>query len=181
MALQGTPWCPIPVTRAAARTLHRALEGPLSLPSSLSACAVAVWPGSEMERGRCYGVRGIDGFPLITPVQTGGSVFGGSREQNHLCVCGVGCSRPTAVSAIVICFQTSFGSCCRLISQSHERLLTASFPLWGRFVASFFLCLLSEAGFLLSVAYPDENEQNSCFNNRVLIGSTREFVGLPHP
>lgn len=181
MALHGTPQCPLPVTRAAPRTLHWAVEGPLSLPSSLSACAVALWPGSEMQRGRCYRGRGIDGFPLITPVQTGGSMSGGSREQKHLWVCGVGCSRPTAVSAIVICFQTSFGSCCRLISQSHERLLTASFPLWGRFVASLFLWLLSGAVFSLSVAYPDEKDQNYSFNNLVLTGSTREFMGLLHP
>lgn len=35
--------------------------------------------------------------------------------------------------------------------------------------------------FLLSVAYLDENEQNYYFNNLVLTGSTREFMGLPHP
>lgn len=118
MALRDTPWCPKPATRAAPRTLHWAGEGPLSLPSSLSACAVVLWPGSEMQRGRCYRSRGIDGFPLTTPEQTAGSMYGGSREKNHLCVCGVGCSQPTALSAIVIFFQTSFGSCCRPIFQS---------------------------------------------------------------
>lgn len=71
-----------------------------SLPPSL----LVLWLFGQDQR-RSYGTRGIDGFPLVTPVQTGGSVFGGSREQNHLCVCGVGCSRPTAVSAIAICFQ----------------------------------------------------------------------------
>lgn len=52
MALHGTPQCPIAVPKAAARTLHRAVEGPLSLLSSLSACAVALWPGSEMLQGK---------------------------------------------------------------------------------------------------------------------------------
>lgn len=33
---------------------------------------------------------------------------GGGREQNHLYIYGVGCPRPRAVSAIVLCFQTSF-------------------------------------------------------------------------
>lgn len=83
---RGPAWCPKPVTRAAPRTLPGVVEGLLSLPPSLSACAVALWPGSEMQRLRCYRARGIDGFPLSTPVQTGGSMSGGSREQNLLCV-----------------------------------------------------------------------------------------------
>lgn len=130
MALRGTP-CLSPGHCTG-------LFVPSIVPSFLPPCFWSpLWPGSEMQRGRCCRARGIDGFPLTTPVQTAGLTFGGSREQNHLC--GVGCSRPTVVSAIVICFQTSFGSCRRLISQSREGLLTASFPLWGRFVASLFL------------------------------------------
>lgn len=41
-------------------------------------------------------------FKLQAPQPRGG------RERNHLCIYGVGCPRPRAVSAIVLCFQTSF-------------------------------------------------------------------------
>lgn len=102
-------------------------------------CAVALGPGSEMQRGRCYRARGIVGFPLYhTSANWRLRVWGEQGAEPPLCLWR-GMFSTHRVSAIVISFQTSFGSCCRLISQSHERLLTASFPLWGRFVASLFL------------------------------------------
>lgn len=79
--------------------------------SSPSLCLL--WLSGQDQRyreGGALGHRRSRALPLTTPVQTGpaGSTARAGRKQNHLHIDGVGCPRLRGVSAIVLCFQTSF-------------------------------------------------------------------------
>lgn len=75
-------------------------HGTAGLPTVPHSCR----PGLHQERcpGRCERA-------ILPPCTVGlWPTAGGVREQNHLCTCGVGWPRPSVVSAVVLCFQTSF-------------------------------------------------------------------------
>lgn len=151
MALYVTPWCPTLVSQGCTKGIDCTglqKDHSPSISPSLLCCAVSPWPGSETQRGRCYGVRAIESLPPANWSYRPHS-WGEAESRTPSVSMGWDVLEPECFSNSAFVSRFPFGSVCRLVSQSHEGLLTASFPLWGRYVASLFLRLHSEAGFSL--------------------------------
>lgn len=110
-ALHVTPRCPTHISQGCTKdtvlVCQRAILPPFLPPC---VCCGSLARIREAEKGGAMGQERLRVSPLLCQckLELQAPQPRGGRVWNHLCVYGVGCPRPRAVSAIALCFQTSF-------------------------------------------------------------------------